>query len=125
MGNSLQIVEETYDLQTNTVNVTLEIVGHANNFDIIEVTNQLTVVEGDSTLELVPEAFVLNRTFSGEGAVADQDTIVGDGTQFDPLRAPDMLRVSLKLGEFSTAAEKQEAITNLGLHIIDGGTFTY
>lgn len=59
----------------------------------------------------------------GSGAFADQDTIVGTGSFSDPFSAPDMLRISQRLAEFDTADAKTEARENLGLNVIDGGSF--
>lgn len=132
-NNTLEITEETSALQVQVQESSLDVSQTVQELTIQQVGNELVVdetsqelvisEEGASELEITPNALVIQRFFDGEGAVADQDTILGDGTQFDPLNAPDMLRISLKLGEFSTASDKIEARDNLGLNVIDGGQF--
>jgi hypothetical protein len=119
----LTVEEATLDVHKTIQEI--EVTLTESGLEVEEVSQDLEIQQaGKSVVELFPNAMLIQQFFSGEGAVADQDTIVGLGTAASPLNAPDMLRISQRLGEFDTQTAKNEARDNLGLNIIDGGTFT-
>lgn len=118
----ITVEESTVDMHKTIQEV--EITQTESSLEVEEVSQDLEIQQaGNNVVELFPNAMLVQQFFSGEGAVADQDTIVGLGTQASPLNAPDMLRISQRLGEFTTQTAKNEARDNIGLNIIDGGTF--
>lgn len=131
--NELAVVSTTQELTAFETVQELSIQLDENELTVSETIQQLDIINdaptldltvNQSTLEGVLDALTINQYFSGEGAVADQDTILGLGTTASPLEAPDMLRITQRLAEFNTAPAKIEARDNLGLNVIDGGTFT-
>ena len=133
MSSQVEVFEDTSKIditvEESTVDVhktiqEVEITQTESSLEIHEVSQDLEIHQaGNNVVELFPNAMLVQQFFSGEGAVADQDTIVGLGTQASPLNAPDMLRISQRLSEFTTQTAKNEARDNIGLNIIDGGTF--
>lgn len=123
--NVVKNVTEISLLQTDT-GVEIDQVIH--ELSVNPEVQQVTIME--SPLEVTVAAGVPGPqgppgpAGSLDDLLVDGDTILGDGVN-SPLSAPDMLRISKRLAEFETAAEREEAVTNLGLHIIDGGTFIY
>lgn len=128
-------------LQPNEVRYSVELVNNGGLVELTEVRaavelqnappTTLHVVKEEPSLEVVPNALTINQLFSGEGAVADGTTITGDGTSADPLSvAPSIVDQALgsfqivnNLSEIPTEVDRKAAQQNLGLHIIDGGTF--
>lgn len=126
----LHAVQQVSDLTIQQTTQRLEVTVNELYFGVTETTQSLTITQpthpqlevyvNQSALELFPEAIIYQNFGAG---VADQDTILGTGNHHDPYRAPDMLRVSRRLSEFDTQTARHEARDNLGLNIIDGGTF--
>ena len=92
---------------------------------------RLEVYSEELELEVIQHALTINKFYEG-GSLADQDTILGEGVQGDPFRvaedittqALNALQIAFRLSEFDTQTAKNEARDNLGLNIIDGGTFS-
>ena len=121
-------------IQTSEIGITqsvqqLDVTVNEHTSSITETVMQLNVTQNTpsldvyfttAALELFPDSIVYQNFGAG---VADQDTILGTGNNHDPYRAPDMLRITRRLSEFDTQTARHEARDNLGLNIIDGGTF--
>lgn len=60
MAKSLEIVQESYNLETNTQVSELVITGHASSVDILEITRTLQVAPSEPSLELVADPFIQN-----------------------------------------------------------------
>lgn len=96
-----------------------------------DATPVLELVKTVNELDIQPECTPINQYYSGEGAASDGTTITGDGTSGDPLSvisaiadgALNAFQVPLLFSEIQTQTERLDAQQNLGLHIIDGGTF--
>ena len=102
----------------------LELIERPTHLEITEVPVQLELVQRINEIEILENAQVTINNFGGASVIADDLTIEGVGTTADPLRTTaDVLLASRRLSEFDTQTAKNEARDNLGLNIINGGTF--
>lgn len=103
---------------------TLELVETPTHLEITEVPVQLELVQNVNEIEILENAQVSVNYFGGAGVDTDDLTIEGVGTTADPLRTTaDVLLASRRLSEFDTQTAKNEARDNLGLNILDAGSF--
>ena len=116
VGITLSVQQLDVTLAEHTSDITESVM----RLDVTHTRPELDLYFTKAALELFPEAIVYQNFGAG---VADQDTILGTGNTHDPYRAPDMLRITRRLSEFDTQTARHEARDNLGLNIIDGGTF--
>lgn len=127
--HSVRVVDNTIALSIYETEYGIEIneVVHQVNVTT-SAANEVTIA--DPTLQLQISAGVpgpqgpTGPAGTLEDLLVDGNTIEGDGVD-TPLSVTGMLQISQRLAEFNTVPAKEEAVTNLGLHIIDGGTFTY
>lgn len=102
----------------------LELVEEPTHLEITETPTQLELRHEQIALEIAENPQVTINNFGGAGVVTDDVTIEGVGLPADPLRTTDdVLLASRRLSEFDTQTAKNEARDNLGLNILDGGTF--
>lgn len=136
----VSLTTQATELATNAVTQSLTVQNTEVELSANEYVQSLSVRDvGQSELEIsvtqlgleiIPDAVTINQYYSG-GAHADGTTIDGDGSVGDPFRIDSgvladidgKLTISERLGEFVTQAAKDEAVLNLGLNVIDGGTF--
>ena len=106
---------------------------------VIEKPKSVTVTQKLQVLNVISKPQVIKVATTGvrgpqgpSGGIGDLEvdgiTIVGDGTSPSPLAvdntALNAFLIPNNLGEIPTQVDRLEAQQNLGLHIIDGGTFT-
>lgn len=122
--NTVEISNESSELTVNVLTPDLNITVDVATLSVIDIVHSLAIVSPST---------IINQYFNGVGVVSDESTIEGNGTELYPLkvnqelatRALNSFQVATLFSEISTQLERESAQQNLGLHIIDGGTFEY